>query len=62
VQAPPSQISPLSHSSPLVPMPAVPQLPLAPQCVGSLIGSTQTPPQFTRFAAQDRAHSPPEQT
>src|SRR5690348_2590737 len=50
-QVPPEQIAPaptaVEQLRPAVPLPPVPQTPVAPQCVPSVCGSTHTPPQLT---------------
>jgi hypothetical protein len=49
------------QSAPVVP-PPVPHKPVAPQCVSSVAGSMQTPPQLTCVPGQVTAHEEPTQT
>jgi hypothetical protein len=63
MQLPPIQTCPPLQTAPEL-LPAVPvtQVPVAPQWVGSLLGSTHAPPQLMSGDAQDAPHVPEEQT
>jgi hypothetical protein len=56
--APELQTLPLAHVAPAVPTPLMPQPVVAPQCVRSVTGSTQTPPQFTCVPGHETEHVP----
>lgn len=49
---------PAPHAAPALPPASPPHAPVAPQNLLFVAGSTQAPPQLTRFAAQTVAHAP----
>lgn len=58
-QAPLEQTWPFTQAVPPLPAPPTPHPFVAPQCVGSLVGSTHVPLQFTSVPGHDTAHVPP---
>jgi hypothetical protein len=56
--APVLQTCPFAHAVPLLPVPFEPQPAVAPQCMASLVGSTQLPPQLICVPGHDTEHAP----
>jgi hypothetical protein len=57
-QVPALQTLPLAQLVPALPTPETPQPVVAPQCVRSVFGSTQTPPQLTCEPGHETEHEP----
>ena len=61
-QVPATHTAPFWQVVPADPASPTPQPAVAPQCDGSVVGSTQLRWQFTRFEGQVTTHAPPEHT